>query len=477
MEVATEQKRAKDYIIVAIDKDNAPDALKLIHQLKDEVCIVKIGMELLANVPDFLKKIPKGIKVFLDRKYIDIPNSVAGAIRAAVRDGVWMVNVMAMGGKAMMQAAAKAAKEESEKLGVERPLVVAVTLLTSIDQKTLKDELRVNRMTTQEYVVHLAKLAQEAGLDGVVCSADDVAMIRQACGDDFVLVTPGIRLADSDTDDQKRVGTPEDAIKKGADYLVIGRPITKAEDPASATRVIAMIIKSALLYTDVALSLYRDGAIKFGAFKLKSHKLYPGAPDSPIFFSIRLKGSSQEHEGTVTLETFDKIGQLITDSFDKVIGFEHSFIAGIPSAAEPIVDAIMKHLPDDATVKRLYLEKVGTGEERRIALKNSENYPRGKSVVLIDDLITKADTKIEAAGALRSCLMFVGLCIVIIDREQGGPEEAEANGLVVYSIYKMDDILDFYYNRGLITAKQVVEVKTYKQRFDEYVKNNPPVAA
>jgi orotidine-5'-phosphate decarboxylase len=151
---------------------------------------------------------------------------------------VWMFNVHCSGGFAMMKAARDAAEEVSQRAGVERPKVVGVTVLTSIDQPTLNGDLRVPG-SVAEQVVHLAKLAHEAGLDGVVASPHEIELIREACGPDFMIVTPGVRPAGGELGDQKRVMTPGEAVRRGADYLVIGRPITRAEDPAAAARAIA----------------------------------------------------------------------------------------------------------------------------------------------------------------------------------------------------------------------------------------------
>lgn len=469
------KKRAEDYILLAADVDNANDARKLAEDLHGQFGALKIGMELRANEPQILEKMPTWARVFWDQKLHDIPNSVAGASRGFTKQGVWMFNVMATGGKAMMEAAINAAKEEATKLGIERPLVIAVTLLTSIDQETLEREFLVSGMTTKEYVVHLAKLAQEAGLDGVVASAQDTAMIRKACGPDFIIVNPGIRPAGTEVNDQKRIGTPTSAIIGGADYLVLGRAITAASDRKEAASKVIKEIESAILYRDAALSVFDDKGIEFGAFRLKSHKRWPDAPLSPIFVNLRQKGSSQEHEGKLSPETVDQLGKLIDDRYGEMIAQLPYYIAGIPSAGEPIVDAIMKYLPENAKVKRLYLEKVGIGDARTIGLKTGEEYPAGAKVLLIDDLITKADSKIEAAAVLREAGMIVETCIVLVDRQQGGPEEAETEGLKIISIYTLSDLLELFQVFGLISAEQVEGVRTYKERFEEYTTTHSPV--
>ena len=229
----------KDRICLALDVPNLITARRLVEKLKDHVGVYKVGKELFTAVgPQIVREINNlGGKVFLDLKYHDIPNTAAKAGEAATELGVFMFNVHASGGFEMMEAVAEAVRNKAMLLGKQRPLVLAVTVLTSIDQEKMNIELNIDG-DVEKQVVHLALLAQKAGLDGVVCSPKEIKAIRQACGQDFVIVTPGIRPAWSTIDDQKRITTPRQAVEAGADYMVIGRPIRNANDKEGAAQKI-----------------------------------------------------------------------------------------------------------------------------------------------------------------------------------------------------------------------------------------------
>lgn len=217
-------------IIVALDYDNKKSALNLVEQLDPNLAALKIGKEMFTLFgPKFVKKlVKKDFKVFLDLKFHDIPNTVAKACRAAAELGVWMTNVHAAGGVKMMEMA----NEAIQSYGKDKPMLIAVTMLTSMDEDNYQ-KLGYQK-SLAEQVAHLAGLTQDAGLDGVVCSAWEAEDLKQEFGQDFKLVTPGIRPAGADVGDQSRIMTPAKAVKAGSDYLVIGRPITKADDPLKA---------------------------------------------------------------------------------------------------------------------------------------------------------------------------------------------------------------------------------------------------
>lgn len=216
-------------IVVALDYPDFSSALKLVDRLEPAACRLKVGMELFtAEGPRAVAGlVEKGFDVFLDMKFHDIPNTVAGAVRSAAELGVWMVNVHGLGGSRMLTAAREAIEGYSR-----RPLLIAVTVLTSMERTDLA-ELGLDAEPS-ETVLRLAALAQRAGLDGVVCSAQEAPLLRQHCAGDFRLVTPGVRPASAAADDQRRVMTPAVALANGSDYLVVGRPITQAPDPLAA---------------------------------------------------------------------------------------------------------------------------------------------------------------------------------------------------------------------------------------------------
>ncbi|MBS0321137.1 MAG: orotidine-5'-phosphate decarboxylase [Proteobacteria bacterium] len=225
-------------IIVALDFPEGSEALALAAQLSPEYCALKIGKELFTAAGPALVSdlVARGYRVFLDLKYHDIPNTVAAACAAATRLGVWMLNVHAAGGAAMMQAAREAVDRTAHATERRVPLLIAVTVLTSLADADLAAIGLTG--TTAEAALRLAQLAQRAGMDGVVCSAQEAGRLRTALGPAFKLVTPGIRPAGVGTHDHARPQTPEAAIAAGADYLVIGRAITGAEDPLAALAAI-----------------------------------------------------------------------------------------------------------------------------------------------------------------------------------------------------------------------------------------------
>lgn len=224
----------EDRIIVPLDVSSEAQAIALVEQLP-QVTFWKVGLELfVSSGPNILRTLKDRQKrIFLDLKFHDIPNTVAGACREAAAYGVDLITVHATAGRQALQAASSAALEGSEKAGCPPAKLIAITLLTSLNSRDLAFDLKIP-LELPEYVLQMALLAKDARLDGVVCSPQEVEQLRQTCGDDFLLVCPGVRPKWAEAGDQRRAMTPSDAIKAGADYLVIGRPITAATDPVAA---------------------------------------------------------------------------------------------------------------------------------------------------------------------------------------------------------------------------------------------------
>ncbi|MDZ7967190.1 MAG: orotidine-5'-phosphate decarboxylase [Nostoc sp. DedSLP03] len=228
-----------DKIIVALDVPDEQSAIALVDRLED-VTFFKVGLELFTSTgPKILEVLKSRQKrIFLDLKFDDIPNTVAGACRNAARYGVDLLTIHATCGREALKAATEAAQIGAAQASVKPPKLIAITLLTSISARQLAFDLKIP-LELPEYALEMALLAQESGLDGVVCSPQEVAQLRQTCGNDFLLVCPGVRPTWADIGDQKRSLTPAQAIKAGADYLVIGRPITTATEPELAWKRIS----------------------------------------------------------------------------------------------------------------------------------------------------------------------------------------------------------------------------------------------
>jgi orotidine-5'-phosphate decarboxylase len=246
-----EERLPEERLMVALDVPTGADALALADCLKPSgLRWVKVGMSLYYRegtaILDALRD--RGYEIFVDLKLHDIPNTVARTVDGLVRAGVSFLNVHTQGGSAMMRAAADTAAQVADATGQPKPIVIGVTLLTSLSELALNEELRVSD-DVERYVGHLARLAQSSGLDGVVCSAQEAARLRALCGPEFILVTPGIRPAQdaAGSDDQSRVMTPAEALAAGAHYLVVGRPIVQAPDPVAATRQLLAEMSTAVV--------------------------------------------------------------------------------------------------------------------------------------------------------------------------------------------------------------------------------------
>ena len=230
---------SQNQLIVALDVENLAVADQLVTTLSDEVTWFKIGKQLFTAVgPASVKLLHENKKsIFLDLKFHDIPNTVAGAVESATKIGANMINVHASGGLEMMRAAGEVAEKQVSELGIPKPTLLGVTVLTSVEETSFQRDFGTRRKL-EDQVAYLAELSQKAGLDGVVASPLEIELIRKVCGDDFVIVTPGVRPAWAVSNDQQRVMTPVEAIDAGANYIVVGRPITAADNPREAARTI-----------------------------------------------------------------------------------------------------------------------------------------------------------------------------------------------------------------------------------------------
>lgn len=240
--------KAKDKLVLALDVDTKEEAREIVYALKDYVGTFKIGLQLFSKEgPEIVKIIQgEGCKVFFDGKFHDIPNTVAKASANVVKLGVNIFDVHITGGSKMLKASSEIAKTTALELGLSEPVMLGISILSSIDQQLLTNELKIN-MDINEYVVNLALLAKQNCLTGVVASVNEVCSIRKACGRDFIILCPGIRPEWAAVNDQKRIATPTEAIKRGADLLVVGRPITAQADKVSASKRILEEIEAALL--------------------------------------------------------------------------------------------------------------------------------------------------------------------------------------------------------------------------------------
>jgi orotidine-5'-phosphate decarboxylase len=236
---------ARDRIVLALDVDSDREALDIVGELGTAVGMFKVGHQLFtAYGPDIVRRIiGTGSKVFLDLKYHDIPNTVAKASAEAVKLGVSIFNVHALGGADMMKASAEAARETADRLGRPAPIVLAVTVLTSMDEQSLRRELKIARSLPRQ-VSHLARMAQRAGMHGVVASPQEIKLLRRSVRSPFVILTPGVRPAWAAKDDQKRILSPGEAVTAGADYIVVGRPVLKAPDRKAAAEKIVQEIEA-----------------------------------------------------------------------------------------------------------------------------------------------------------------------------------------------------------------------------------------
>jgi orotidine-5'-phosphate decarboxylase len=445
---------AKDRIIVALDVDHPDKATELVTKLAPVVGCFKIGLEFITTMIVLiiaaadeqlavvimckireLFRLLRG-KVFWDGKFDDIPTTVGAAAKALGPLNLKMFNVHATSSIDSMFAAA-------DNRGLAQAF--AVTILTSFEENDAFLEFGAPSKTS---VLRCARDAKLAGLDGIICSPQELTLVgkrRELLG--LKKVTPGIRSPEDPPDDQKRTLTPAEAVRAGADMLVIGRPITKAAcGPVEATERIAEQIYIGLKERFHA-SLFDLGKIKFGAFKLKLHEKNPEAPLSPIYLNIR-----DLPDWAYTL-TGDLLHELVVR---ENIG-DFDYVIGIPKAGEPIGRAFAKAVGKPL----LRIEKIEAEGGRKISSNILDPFERGKKAVLVDDLVTKAHTKREAIESVEANGLEVVATVVLYDRQQGGLEELNRTGRKVATVSRLGETLDFFVREKKIPAEKKDEVMAY----------------
>lgn len=445
--------QSKDRIIVAVDVDHPDKAIGLVTMLGPLVGSFKIGLELItAMLASILVEVEQtalenakkvrglfqllGRQFFWDGKFNDIPNTV-GAVAKVVGHliKVGMFNVHASGGIPAMIAAVKNRGESK---------VLAVTVLTSAEENNAFLDFGA---PSKAKVLQFARDAKLAGCDGVVCSPQELVLLdgqEELAG--LRKITPGIRSPEDQPDDQRRTMSPREAIAAGATKLVIGRPITQAASPVEAVQKITAEIAIGLVER-LHMTLFNLKKVKFGAFRLKLHESQPDAPLSPIYLNIReLPDPVYELAGDIL---HDLAVQERIDDFDYVIG--------IPKAGDPIGRAFAKAVGKP----HLRIEKVEVEGARHITSTILDPFEKGKKVVVVDDLVTRATTKREAIKSIEANGLQVVATLVLYDREQGGLKELNDEGRKVCAAARLNDALSLFVAKKKITEEKKREIMDY----------------
>lgn len=453
---------ALDRIILALDFDSPEKALGFAKDVKKEFpgVKVKIGKQLFTKAgPDIIRRlISEGLKVFLDLKDHDIPKAVAQAGVEAADLGVSMFSLHASGGYEMM----KMTVEEVNSLKLkERPKIIAVTILTTIDQAILNATLgfigataSTTRVDRQAMVVHLAQLAKSAGCDGVFCPVPEIEEIKRVCGRGFITVSSGIRSAGKEKHDQKITGTPLQAIKDGSDFIVIGRQVTEAKDAIAAmNELVGEVVQG--LRLELALDLYRFGCIQFGNFKLKMHDQFPDAPLSPIYVDLRRLRS---------LEIKKQVAYVFAEMINR-LQLKPTKIADAPESISPIVAILSMITGIPQITPRLSTKGHGIGARVEGVIEERD------SAVLFDDVVTSGMTKNEIIEVLEQNEPPVRpeAIIVLVDREQGGQAKVP-----IHSYFKISELLEIYRGEGLIDQGVIDRIRNYQKATEEFLRDKKP---
>lgn len=445
--------QAKDRIIVAVDVDHPDKAIKIVTELSPFVGSFKIGLELITamlasilvldeaealmnakKVREFFRLL--GRQFFWDGKFKDIPNTIGAVAKIVghmIKVGIFNVHATA-GIKGMMAAVANRGQSK----------VLAVTVLTSHEENNAFLEYGG---PSKAKVLQYARDAKLAGCDGIICSPQELLLLDdQPELNGLSKITPGIRSPEDPPDDQRRTMSPYEAILAGANGLVIGRPITQAVSPSLTADKISQEISRGLI-DRLHLSLFNQQKIKFGAFKLKLHEKNPTAPLSPIYLNIR----------ELPAWLYALAGDILHDLVVREDIADFDYVIGIPKAGEPIGQAFARAVGKP----HLRIQKVEDETGRHITSNILDPFEKCKRVVLVDDLITKADTKREAVRSVQANGLRVVATLVLYDREQGGLIELNREGNKVFAAARLSDALEFFVGKKKITKEKKQEVMDY----------------
>lgn len=440
---------AKEKLTLALDVKTLDEAVKLVNLTKDFVGYYKVGKEILnaVGLPLVLKTLKDmDVKVFVDVKEMDIPNTVKNAVIAATRHGADIINIHASGGRKMMEETVKAAKEINPDVKI-----IAVSILTSLNDDDMRE---IGYMYSAEtMVLKLALLAKEAGLDGLVCSPMELNAVRQIMGYDAFIITPGIKPEwDAKQKDQKRVTTPRDAVINGCSSMVVGRSITKHSSfsPNEAAELIYNEIKEAMAeplaqtqtLTDIFVErLLEAGCVKTGEFKLKNGTM------SPIYINVR---DLPRHHAAMSMVIFIMVSKIMQDELD----FDR--VGGVPMGALSLANML-----SFATGKSILTLRAEAKDHGLVGTKTVEGYQDGERVLVIEDVATSGGSIKDAVEKYRSIGLQVDNAFVVVDRQQGAFEMLEKEGVKLCGLISLQDIVVSLCKRNDIDEATKQAIKDY----------------
>ncbi len=440
---------AKEKLTLALDVKTLDEALALVNKTQDFVGYYKVGKEILnaVGLPVVLKALKGlGVKVFVDVKEMDIPNTVKNAVIAAASHGADIINVHASGGRKMMEETVKAAKAVNPNVKI-----IAVSILTSLNDDDMRD---IGYMYSAETMVwKLAQLAKDAGLDGLVCSPMELNAVRQIMGADAFIITPGIKPAwDAKQQDQKRVTTPYDAVVNGCSSMVVGRSITRhaTYSPYGAAQLIHEEIQEALsapqntgqTLTDIFVGrLLEAGVVKTGMFKLKNGSL------SPIYINVRDLPTCQ---AAMSMATF------ILNNKVKASNAEFDRVGGVPMGALSIANMLSV-----ATGKTILTLRNEAKDHGLVGTKTVESFAEGQKVLVVEDVATSGGSIKEAVEKYRFLKLNVTDAFVVVDRQQGAAEMLAEMGVKLHSLITLSDIVEALYKREDIPEETKQAIRDY----------------